>query len=331
MVKMLNINVISPIANLFEKQLSSDWESRGVRFFFNSKEERLWDAVVVYENINESYRLRCRKGGLFFISGEPPIVKVYSQSFLSLFDHVISAHDLKHPNNHRDQQALPWYFGYNFQTGASSYTYEEIEKMEVPEKKRKISFITSSRTFLPGHKRRLAWLKKIRELYGDEIDFYGKGICSVDDKANALASYEFSICIENSYEDDYWTEKIADAILAYAVPIYCGCKNIDSYFPAEAIIPLNINDEQGSIALIKSILNDSERIYQEKLPFLIEARNRLLFKYNLFPFIQSYIDKYVDLTSSKSREVLINPYDSYPKDLMKELLLKIKRSVRKIY
>lgn len=39
-------------------------------------------------------------------------------------------------------------------------------------------------------------MRKIRELYGDEIDFYGKGICSVDDKAKALASYEFSICIE---------------------------------------------------------------------------------------------------------------------------------------
>ena len=86
MVKELNINIISPIAELFEKQLSLDWESRGVRFFFNSKEERLWDAIVVYENISEPYTLRCRKGGLFFISGEPPIVKVYSQAFISLFD-----------------------------------------------------------------------------------------------------------------------------------------------------------------------------------------------------------------------------------------------------
>ena len=31
--KELNINIISPIAELFEKQLSLDWESRGVRFF----------------------------------------------------------------------------------------------------------------------------------------------------------------------------------------------------------------------------------------------------------------------------------------------------------
>ena len=133
------------------------------------------------------------------------------------------------------------------------------------------------------------------------------------------------------YEYDYWTEKIADAILAYTVPIYCGCKNIDAYFPSEAMISLNINDEQGSIALINNVLNDSKRIYQEKLPFLKEARNRLLFKYNLFPFVKSYIDKYVDLDCDEYRSVLIKPYDTYPKDWIQDVLLKTKRVVCKIF
>lgn len=62
MERDLNINIISPIAELFRKQLSPEWNSNGVCFFFNSKEERLWDSVVVYENINEPYALRCRKG-----------------------------------------------------------------------------------------------------------------------------------------------------------------------------------------------------------------------------------------------------------------------------
>lgn len=172
---------------------------------------------------------------------------------------------------------------------------------------------------------------KIHELYGDRIDFYGKGICPVADKAKALAPYEFSICIENSYEYDYWTEKIADAILAYTVPIYCGCKNIDSYFPAEAMISLDIEDEQGSIELLRRVLDDSERIYQEKLPFLKEARNCLLFKYNLFPFVKSYIDKYVNLNSEEYRNVLIAPYDTYPRDWVQDVLLKTKRIVRKIF
>lgn len=331
MKSIVNINIISPIADLFEKQLSSDWDSAGYKFFFNSRADIVWDVVVIYENIKESYELCYKSGGLFFISGEPPIVKVYSQAFINLFDHVISAHTLKHPCNHRDQQALPWYFGYNFRTGSSSFDYKQIELMEVPEKKKKISFITSSRKFLPGHKKRLAWMNKLREEFGDQIDFYGKGIKTVDDKAIALSSYEFSICIENSYEYDYWTEKIADSFLAYTVPIYSGCKNINTYFPENSIVPLDIDDTAASLSKIGEILQNSDRIYRERLPFVKESRNLLLFKYNLFPFIKSYIDKYIDLSSGKVVKTVIDPYDSYPKDKMREALLRSKRVIHKIF
>lgn len=328
---MININIISPIADLFKKQLASDWETKGYRFCFNSKEDIIWDSVVVYENIHESYNIKCRKEGLFFISGEPPIVKVYTQAFINLFDHIISSHNLKHSNNHRDQQALPWFFGYNFKTETSSYSFDQISQMDIPQKEKVISFITSNRTFLPGHKNRLNWMKELQSLYKEKIDFYGKGIQQVDDKANALLPYKFSICIENSCVNDYWTEKIADAILAYSIPIYYGCKNIESYFPKEAMIAIDIKDKIKSMAIMNEIVNNHERLYQEKLPFLIEARNRLLFKYNLFPFIKSYIDKYVDLTCEDYKNVSINPYDSYPKDWKQETLLKTKRVIRKLF
>ncbi len=327
---MIHINIISSIANLFIKQLAADWITKGYRFCFNSKEDIVWDAVVIYENIHESFSIKCKKGGLIFISGEPPIVKVYTHTFIDLFDHLISSHNLKHPNNHRDQQALPWYFGYNFKTKESSYSFEQICQMDIPPKEKIVSFITSNRTFLPGHQNRLHWMRELQALYGDHIDFYGKGIRQIDDKAEALLPYRFAICIENSCVDDYWTEKIADAILAYSIPIYYGCKNISSYFPADAMIAIDIKDKQKSMSIIADVINNQERIYQEKLPSLIEARNRLLFKYNLFPFILSYIDKYVDLTCEEFRSVVINPYDSYPKDWKQETLLKIKRVIRKL-
>lgn len=299
MKSIVNINIISPIADLFEKQLSSDWDSAGYKFFFNSRADIVWDVVVIYENIKESYELCYKSGGLFFISGEPPIVKVYSQAFINLFDHIISTHTLKHPCNHRDQQALPWYFGYNFRTGSSSFDYKQIELMEVLEKKKKISFITSSRKFLPGHKKRLAWMNKLRKEFGDQID--------------------------------YWTEKIADSFLAYTVPIYSGCKNINTYFPENSIIPLDIDDTAASLSKIGEILQNSDRIYRERLPFVKESRNLLLFKYNLFPFIKSYIDKYIDLSSGKVVKTVIDPYDSYPKDKMREVLLRTKRVIHKIF
>ena len=170
------INIISPIADLFRKQLSSKWQEGGYNFFFNSREDIIWDIVIIYENIMEQYDLRYRPGGLFFISGEPPIVKSYSSEFINIFDHVISSHDLKCMNNHRDQQALPWYFGYNFKTSSASFDFDQIMNLKLPNKSKKISCVVSSRSFLPGHRKRLKWLENLRNEFGDNIDFYGKGI-----------------------------------------------------------------------------------------------------------------------------------------------------------
>lgn len=325
----IKINIISPGVGIFGKQLSPDWNLSKYSFYFNSREDIIWDSVVVYENVNESFYLKCRKGGMFFISGEPPMVKTYSQSFIDLFDHVISAHVIKHPNNHRDQQALPWYFGYNFQTKSSSWSYQEIEQMELPCKTKKISFITSTRTFLPGHKSRLVLLRNLQKTFGDVIDFYGKGINEINDKAMALMPYEFSICVENSYVDDYWTEKISDSFLAYSVPIYYGCKNINHYFSDQSIVSIDIRDLNGCLRKIEAIIDNSDDIYNKMLPYVKESRDLLLFKYNIFPFIVSYVEKYVDLKSTSIIEKQLNPYDTYPVNLTKETLLKMKRIILK--
>lgn len=325
----IKINIISPGVEIFEKQLSPEWNSSKYHFYFNSHEDIIWDSVVVYENVNESFYLKCRKGGMFFISGEPPIVKTYSQSFIDLFDHVISSHNIKHPNSHRDQQALPWYFGYNFETKSSSFSYQEIEQMALPCKTKKISFITSTRKFLPGHKSRLVLLKKLQKTFGDVIDFYGKGINEIDDKAMALMPYEFSICVENSYVNSYWTEKIADSFLAYSVPIYCGCKNINEYFSDQSMISIDIHDIDGCLRKIETIIDNSDEIYDKMLPYVKESRDLLLFKYNLFPFVISYIEKYVDLRSNSVVEKQLNPYNTYPINLIKETLLKAKRIILK--
>jgi hypothetical protein len=53
----------------------------------------------------------------------------------------------------------------------------------------------------------------------------------------------FSICIENSSEENYFTEKIIDAFRSFTVPIYYGCKNIRDYFDPDGILHFqNINE-----------------------------------------------------------------------------------------
>lgn len=328
--KYVQINIISPIADLFRKQLSPKWLLEGYEFFFNSKEDIIWDAVVIYENITEKYKLKYRAGGLFFISGEPSIVKVYSSEFLNIFDHIISSH-IKIKNNHNDQQALPWYFGYNFRTSSPSLTYDQIEKLEVPIKLNKISFVTSTRTFLPGHNKRIKWLNVLQKEVKEGVDYFGRGICEIEDKKDALLPYKFSICIENSCIKDYWTEKIADAFLGYAVPIYYGCNNITKYFSEESLVMIDIADIMTSISRIRDILDNMDEYYQEKLPYIKEAREKVLYQYNIFPFIKSYLDRYVNLSLQKNVEIEIFPYDSYRKDHFGEMALKLKRVIYKMF
>ena len=49
--------------------------------------------------------------------------------------------------------------------------------------------------------------------FKDKIDFFGFGIKDLKNKKDAIDPYLFSIAIENSKHDNYWTEKIADVFL----------------------------------------------------------------------------------------------------------------------
>lgn len=326
---MLRINVLTHLVEeLFIKQLPLFYKEEGVIFEINSSENIVWDYVVVYEDIDIEYTFLCKKGGLIFFSGEPPFVKVYSREFLNQFDHIVSSH----PNDgfssyYKMQQSLPWYFGYDFKQKKINYFYEQLEQVRNYPKTKKISFISSSREYLPGHASRLNLLKKLQIRYADEIDFFGKGINEIDDKAEGLLSYRFSICVENSNIEDYWSEKIADAFLGYTVPLYFGCKNINEYFPEDSYIPLDITNMQSVYKIIDHILEDPEDIYQKHLSGVTNARNKLLYEYNLFPSIIT-LTKRIQLLG-EVKTITIKSSTVFNDSNFKNRMLKIKRIVKR--
>lgn len=73
----------------------------------------------------------------------------------------------------------------------------------------------------------------------------------------------FSICIENIRENDYFTEKIIDALSTKTVPIYYGCPNIGDYFDSNGIITINSIDE---LKIVISSL--SEELYYSKIQYI---------------------------------------------------------------
>lgn len=50
-----------------------------------------------------------------------------------------------------------------------------------------------------------------------------------DDKINLFGSM-YSIAIESSQEDSYFTEKLIDCLVTKTVPVYWGCSNISDFF-----------------------------------------------------------------------------------------------------
>jgi hypothetical protein len=66
--------------------------------------------------------------------------------------------------------------------------------------------------------------------------------------------YAFTIVIENTTHDHYFTEKLINPLIYNTIPIYWGCKKVDEYFPKHAIrLCGNINSD---IILIHRVLRN---------------------------------------------------------------------------
>ena len=61
----------------------------------------------------------------------------------------------------------------------------------------------------------------------------------------------FSVCIENTREPYYFSEKLIDSLQSKTVPIYYGCSRIEEFFDASGII--QVNNEQEIIDVCNSL------------------------------------------------------------------------------
>lgn len=135
------------------------------------------------------------------------------------------------------------------------------------------SLIASGKTKQPGHKLRHVIAGWCRET-GQDVDIMGRGYKPFAEKSDGLAPYRYSIVIENAREQNYFTEKLIDALLCNTVPIYWGCPNIGDFLDTDAMMICdNISDLQRMIGQM------SEADYTARLPALHRARAVAASKY----------------------------------------------------
>ena len=223
------------------------------------------------------------------LTGEPYSILDYPRNYCSQFGTVLACQkELKahqQTNIIHTQAILPWYVGVTTDKNGKalfSLTYQDIQQSH-PKKEKLISVITSNKAFSKGHVDRLRFIRKLKDLYGDKIDIYGRGINDFDDKWDILAPYRYHIVIENSTSEYYWTEKIADCFLAETYPIYHGCSNIQQFFPQEALTTIDIRNFEQTVDTINHVIH--ENLAEKQKEFILQSKQLILDKYNLFNVI----------------------------------------------
>ena len=300
------------LSKLVYRQLPGRSNCWGDHLFFVDAdiEECDWWVICHITSIKEEVSTICDPNHIVFVSMEP--VDWGCNRFYKQFSRIITCDErVIHPHITR-RNIHTWWAGIDvgFEDGhvfypSVNHDYDSFRKLSLPSKTDRFSVITSKNCHLPGHLSRLAFIDYLKSSsISNCIDFYGGGSNPILDKFDGIEPYRYHIVLENSKKPDYWTEKLADAFLAFAFPIYYGCTNIDSYFPPDSFMAIDVQQPAKALDSIASCLEPG--FYESRLPALLEARELVLNKYNFFNEIASFCSS----KATHFSQVRIRP-DSY--------------------
>ena len=200
-------------------------------------------------------------------------------------------------------------------------TAEEAVMKPLLEKPRLISAVVSAKTDTPGHRRRLHFMRALKEHFGDRLDWFGRGVREIGGrKLNALEEYRYHLVFENGVWPHYWTEKLADAFVANCLPFYWGDPLLAKTFNPQSYVPIEIDDVAATIwHLEQAIAGDWWGQRQEAIA---ESRRRVVEE--LHPF-RIWMECLQSLPASSTEEITIQPFDRFAFSLRERIGLKWRR------
>lgn len=260
------------------------------RFDFNPVPGGRADFAVVLYNARPYDRFVCAPENTLFIAGEPLAKKRYPRAFYRQFGHVVDSHaESRHPRLHVSALGLNWHVGLDHATRSYRYGYDHLSALACPDKENRIAVVCSNASKTEGQRQRLALLAALKQRLGDRLVHFGRGFEPIDDKMDAILPYRFHLVLENSVLPNYWTEKLADAYLGWAFPVYLGCPNVADYLPGEALVSINGLDADSVARRITELLDSP--LASERRAALAEARRRVLNLYNPFAWAAHWAER----------------------------------------
>lgn len=306
------IKIESSNNSLLRRQLPNNSNLISGCLFKFEDEIDIYDYCFIIDDVNKTVKLQCNYENIILSITEPKSVKLYNREYLKQFGQVASFYKIPYIKNIPIKvPLLPWMAGAKYDIKGKKWniesllTYGYFKNDVLDEKIDKIVVITSNKAFTKGHKKRLEFVYKLKEVLGEKLDIYGTGFQPISDKYDVMKHYKYALVIENSCVENYWTEKLADAYLSECLPFYYGCPNINDYFSQNEIIPININNKGQSISIIKSALEVD--LYTNSKYNIKQAKNKILDKYNLFFQIANFVNNDKSVGDKDVNTFVISP------------------------
>ena len=151
----------------------------------------------------------------------------------------------------------------NYRFIPSGGCWIKSEDQKIYEKSKLISIIASWKTQLIGHKLR----HQVISTFRNKMDVFGNGYVKIPHKIDGHRDYMFSVVIENSKRDYYFTEKLIDCLMTGTVPIYWGCPSIGNFFNIKGFIVVDDINDIGSALnnVTPEMYNEMKTLYKRKI------------------------------------------------------------------
>ena len=160
-----------------------------------------------------------------------------------------------------------------------------------PNKQKHCSFITSDKSYAPGHKlRQQVWdgLQDAEDLNGFTVIKH-KSPPRIPDKNFLFETAKYHITIENEKTNNWITEKTIDCFASKTVPILWGAPNIGEYFNTDGIITFDTIEE------LKDILDNlDESFYDDKQDAIQENYERSKQYWDFHARVRTFIENFIE-------------------------------------
>lgn len=225
-------------------------------FIFNPNKTVEADFWIVFANARPADVVLCAPENTLFVAAEPESKKVYPLGFYRQFHRIVDTHKKsRHPRIKLHAPCLSWHVGLDHVSHEFKIGYDQLKEMQIPDNPvNAVSVVCSNADFTEGQRTRLKFLADLKKELGNDLVHFGRGFNAVNDKLDAILNYRFHLVLENSQLPHYWTEKLADAYLGWAFPLYVGSPNIEEYFPCDTYVPLSVDSPEKAANTIKKLL-----------------------------------------------------------------------------